>query len=450
MSDAPADELPDGPGVAFPVSGIIEGFYGPPWSWAIRAEIMAWCHQRDMGLYLYAPKDDPLHRERWREPYGPKALAGFESLVAAETLAVGFAISPGLTMDYTSGDDRRSLGTKVDQLVDRGVRIVALLLDDIPVRPGLGTDHAALTTWLYEHLDGRAELVMTPTEYTGTRPTAYLDALAAGMPQEVPIGWTGTTVVCDEITVAQARARAASLGDRPPFLWDNYPVNDGLMADRLFLGPLRGREPGLGAVCSGYAANPMVQGRASKPALASIGAYVNGRDPWAGWRADLGTLAVFAEACDGEHPRALVAAVVDGDPSPEPLRALEAWLVAAKNCEAPGLDDVDPWLDQVHREARVGLAAVNLVRATVTGQGAAAVDEHDVGEHAVALAAGWLPLRRGAASVMGTRGSLRPVLGQSSSGAWTYRAASVTESANAIDDLVRYALTLADARGAPT
>ena len=420
--------------------GLIEGFYGTPWTWAARLDVMAWCHARGMDLYLYAPKDDPLHRERWREPYGPEALAGFDQLIAAGTLDVGFGISPGLSIDYGSGDDRRALAAKVDQLVERGVAVVALLLDDIAVRPGLGEAHAELSRWLRDHLGHRARLVLTPTEYTGTRSTAYLDALAAGVPSDVPIGWTGETVVCDEITVAQARARADSLGGRAPFIWDNYPVNDALMSDRLFLGPLRGREPGLAAVCSGYAANPMVQPMASKPALASIAGYLTGLDPVSAWEADLGPLAVFAQACDGEHPRALVAAVVAGDGSSAPLQALEAWLVAAKDATAPGLDDeVGPWLDQVHREARIGLAAVNLVRAVAAG-----ADGAGFGEQAVALAAGWLPLRRAEVSVMGTRGSLRPVLGQSASGTWTYRAASVSEGANAVDDLVRYALTLAD------
>ncbi len=445
MSDAPAAERAGDRGEAFALSGVIEGFYGPPWSWEVRAEVMAWCHQRGMGLYLYAPKDDPRHRERWREPYDPDELAGFDSLVEAGTLAVGFAISPGLSMDYAAPDDRAALAAKVDQLVERGVSVVALLLDDIPVRPGLGPDHAALTTWLFDHLDGRARLVLTPTEYTGTRPTAYLDALAAGTPAEVLIGWTGATVVCDEITVAQAAARAASLGDRPPLIWDNYPVNDGLMSDRLFMGPLRGRDPALATVCAGYVANPMVQGRASKTPLASVAAYARGEDPDAGWRADLGPLQVFAEACDGEHVRALAAAVVAGDLSPDrsadQLDRLEAWLVAAKDCRAPGVEDeVGPWLDQVHREARVGLAAVNLLRAVADDA------TPSTGEMAVGLAMAWLPLRRAAVSVMGTRGTLRPVMGQSATGAWTYRAAAVTEGANAVDDLVRHALARAAAR----
>jgi len=96
----------------------------------------------------------------------------------------------------------------------------------------------------------------------------------------------------------------------------------------------------------------------------------------------------------------------------------------------------------VHRESRVGLTAVNVLRRLTAGG-----DGPDQGGQALALAAGWLPLRRAEVSVMGTRGSLRPVLGQSDSGAWTYQAGAVTESANAIDDLVRYALARAAEAG---
>ena len=86
-------------------------------------------------------------------------------------------------------------------------------------------------------------------------------------------------MVNDRITAAEARGSADSLGGRPPLLWDNYPVNDAMMADRLFLGPLRGRDPGLAEACSGYLANAMVQPRCSMLPLASVAAYLDGDDP---------------------------------------------------------------------------------------------------------------------------------------------------------------------------
>jgi hyaluronoglucosaminidase len=417
--------------------GVIEGFYGPPWSWAARAAVMRSGHERGMDLYLYGPKDDPLHRDRWRDLYPPAELDGFSSLVEEDTLQVGFAISPGLSIDTTSTDDQEALAAKVDQVVGLGVALVALLFDDIPVRPGLGPEHVELTTWLHDHLEGRAELILTPTEYAGTEPSPYLDALAAGLPQEVLVAWTGRRVVCDEITVAEAQARAAALGGRLPFVWDNYPVNDGLMADQLFLGPLRGREAGLDVVCSGYVANPMVQPSASTLPLASIAAYLAGGDPVAAWQEAAGPWRTFAEACDGELPRRLVAAVTGPDPSSHALDALDEWLDAAKRCEATGLEDeVGPWLEQVHAEARIGRLALRLLRAQRDDPGAA------TGEMAMALALGWQGVRRSTITVMGPRCSVRPMLWHDEHGAWHWDPASVTTDANAIDSLVEAALGL--------
>jgi hyaluronoglucosaminidase len=438
--------------------GVIEGFYGPPWTWTARAEVLRGCHQRGLDLYLYGPKDDPLHRERWRDPYPPEELDGLAGLVAEGTMTVGFAISPGLSIDVDSAQDRAALGAKVDQLLGVGITTVALLLDDIPVRPGLGPEHASLTAWLHDHLGGRASLILVPTEYAGTRPSVYLDALAEGVPADVPIGWTGRRVVCDEITVAEAEARAEALGGRAPFVWDNYPVNDGLMADRLFLGPLRGRQAGLLDRCSGYVANPMVQPRASMLPLASMAAWVRGEDPLEAWRhaaTELGWL-VLAQACDGARPAELVASVIEYDrnnvtdwmagttpdennvddaPDTDPLDGLDTWLREARHVEAPGLEDeAGPWLEQTRAEARVGRAAVRLLRRLDDDPRAA------VGEEAMGLALGWQELRRSRVTVMGSRCSVRPILYNDDHGEWQWDPASLEVDASAIDRLVRYAL----------
>src|SRR5688572_16036611 len=49
--------------------GIVEGFFGPPWSMQHRAAIFQFGAARGMNTYLYAPKDDPYHREKWQEHY---------------------------------------------------------------------------------------------------------------------------------------------------------------------------------------------------------------------------------------------------------------------------------------------------------------------------------------------------------------------------------------------
>jgi len=443
------------------IRGLIEGFYGLPWTWDERLIVTRACAERGMTHYVYAPKDDPKHRSRWRELYSHRKLEGFDRLLSGSGLTIGFAIAPGLDIDPDDPDDRAALAAKVDQVVGVGVPLVVLALDDLPPdHRGAGTrgvDHATLATWLRDHLADRAALALVPTEYVGTERSPYLDALAREVPDDVPIGWTGRHVVNDEITAADARMRAASLGGRPPLLWDNYPVNDALMSDRLFLGPLWGREPDLADVCSGYLANAMVQPRCSLLPLASVAAFVRGDDPLDGWAAAAGGLQVFAEACDGSVPLALARLFVgqiDGPGWYDAARPLADWLHAAARCGAPGLEgEADDWLEQVHQEARITLAALRLLQAirpaaVIDAKGAGRVIRPDLdaaAAEAFGLSLSWPRAHRSTMTVFGVRSGFRPVVGQWPNGQWRFEPSALEHGRNATDLLVRSAFAaLAD------
>jgi hypothetical protein len=271
--------------------------------------------------------------------------------------------------------------------------------------------------------------------------------LADGVPEDVPIAWTGSMVVNERITADEARARAAALGGVAPLVWDNYPVNDALMADRLHLGPVWGRERALVDVCCGYLANPMVQPNASKIPLASIGAWVRGDDPldaWAEAADELGAR-VLAEACDGAVPGALVASTIEwideDEHADEHVAALQSWLLAASTCDGGALgDEVTRWVEQVRAEAKVGLDALRLIDLGRAGQ----FDK--VVEQGFLLGFGARALRRAPVSVMGPRWGFQPALGQRRDGTWAFHASSVLEGTNAIDALVRAAISFASAR----
>lgn len=412
--------------------GIIEGFYGTPWTWSERHEVSAWCAARGMDTFLYAPKSDPKHREAWREPYTSAELAEFEAFVGAGLLRLGFALSPGLSIDHTSADDVESLVAKCRDLAAVGVDLFVLAVDDIPPAPGLGTVHGRLAAAMLESLG--VDLVVVPTDYTSTRPTAYLDDLVAALPDEVAVAWTGPTVVCDEITVTQAIGRADAVGGRRPVLWDNYPVNDAIMTDRLFLGPLRGRSPELLDHLAGYVANPMVQARPNLLPLASTAAWLQGEDPDDAWASAVDELGWrrFAEACDGTVPRALVADLVTGVPGAG--ERLHDWLGEAATCAAPGLEGVvDDWLSQVHREAAVGRDAL---AQSLSGETDAMAR--------IGVLLRWRRLMGSAVTVMGPRFSVRPVVGQDDQGGFVVdRAAAVVErGGNAIDHLLGHLLAI--------
>lgn len=81
---------------AFKIRGVVEGFYGKPWSMEDRMEMIPFLGNHGYNLYIYAPKDDSFHRYRWRETYSYSFMKDFEKLVKTgekSGVEVAFAIS---------------------------------------------------------------------------------------------------------------------------------------------------------------------------------------------------------------------------------------------------------------------------------------------------------------------------------------------------------------------
>ena len=114
--------------------GSIEGFYGTPWSHADRLDHLDYLGAHKMNTYEYAPKDDPYHRERWRDPYPPDKLAQLGELITrarANHVEFTFALSPGLSICYTSEADLDALLAKFEAVYDLGGRSFNVPFDDI-------------------------------------------------------------------------------------------------------------------------------------------------------------------------------------------------------------------------------------------------------------------------------------------------------------------------------
>ena len=442
--------------------GVLEGFYGRPWTWDERVEVARKCAAEGMTHYVYAPKDDPKQRADWRVPYTDAELEQFRRVAAEGGLTLGCAVSPGLSIDYGSPADRALLMAKITSMVEAGAGLIGLQFDDIPHRPGLGKEHGDITAWVYDQLGGSASLVMCPTEYVGVEPSPYLSALADLVPEDVPIQWTGVLVVNETITVADAEARAAAVGGRKPSLWDNFPVNDGLMADQLFIGPMRGRPRALVDACDGYMANALVQPHAGLLPMTSIAAWMRGDDPVTAWEHEADRLGwrVFAEACDGERPQQLVRALVDEDGGlawSAAAAELAGWLRSAAHCTAPGIEDeARAWLERVHAESAFMLDALRayqdtkpVVRIDADGRGRAAPSNEDEAmRHTVGVAVRWGEIKRGTPSVMGPRLGLKVAFGQASTGGFAVRPGMIEEDRCATDELVRQVVREAERLGA--
>ena len=49
--------------------GLIEGFFGRPWSWAERRDAVRFLRPHGYRFYLYAPKADAMLRRLWQQPW---------------------------------------------------------------------------------------------------------------------------------------------------------------------------------------------------------------------------------------------------------------------------------------------------------------------------------------------------------------------------------------------
>ncbi|MFJ2743791.1 beta-N-acetylglucosaminidase domain-containing protein [Streptomyces sp. NPDC087440] len=275
---------------SMPLRGSIEGFYGPPWTQAERLDHLDFLGAVKSNTYVYAPKDDPYHRDKWREPYPADVFDRLGTLVrraAANHVRFTFAVSPGASICYSDPADTRALTAKLQAMYDLGVRTVSVPLDDIsytkwncdadqaafgaPGQAAAAKAQVSLLNTLQKDFvathPGMRPLQMVPTEYGDLKDSPYKQVLRATLDKPVEVMWTGTDVVPPAITVDQAK-KASELFGRKVFVWDNYPVNDfGRTAGRLLLAPYDKREPGLSDHLTGLISNPMNQEAASKPAV---------------------------------------------------------------------------------------------------------------------------------------------------------------------------------------
>ena len=274
-----------------PVRGVIEGFYGEPWSHAQRLDLIDFCSEHQFNAYIYAPKDDPFHRSKWREPYPAEQLNQIAELIrAAEERNVEFifAVSPGLDLHYSEADLEVMI-SKLDAIYAIGGRRFAIFFDDIDDHDGRAQALFInrLEQQFVETRSGVKHLITVPTEYFrldminadgSIKP--YTRDFSQTLDPNVLVLYTGDGVVVPQLTDEQLRA-ADQIYNRELGVWWNYPVND-YMPEKLALGAIRHLPSKLPAVFF----NPMSEYELSKIALATGAAYAlapEHYDPQSAW-----------------------------------------------------------------------------------------------------------------------------------------------------------------------
>ncbi|MGN1353725.1 MAG: beta-N-acetylglucosaminidase domain-containing protein [Alloprevotella sp.] len=259
--------------------GVVEGFYGTPWSHEHRLRQLDFYGRHKMNVYIYGPKDDPYHRDHWRDPYPEAEAARIQQLVErAKERGVHFywAIHPGIDIKWTDAD-RDALVAKLEKMYALGVRAFAVFFDDIWGEGTKADKQAALLNYVDDNFIAKkpdvAPLIMCPTEYNRSWASdkgGYLRTLGTQMNKDVEIMWTGNTVVhcIDKESMDWINQRI----DRKGYIWWNFPVSD-YVRDRILLGPTYGNGLDIATDISGFVSNPMQHAEASKIALYGVADY---------------------------------------------------------------------------------------------------------------------------------------------------------------------------------
>ena len=363
----------------FAVRGVIEGFYGRPWTHAQRLDLIGFLGARGMNRFVYGPKDDPLMRRDWRTPYDGDGLGRLTELLAAcrtNGMRLMYCISPGLDICYSDEADMAALRDKLAGVVALGIDSFGLLLDDIPRHlqhaqdraafGDLAAAHAHVGNRLFADLGPGIRLTVCPTVYWGTGNEPYLVRLGEGLDARIGLFWTGRAICSATLDLADAATFARST-NRPATYWDNYPVNDVAMSYELHIGPYRGRDPHLWRAAEGIVANGMESFESSKIPLATVADYLRAPqayDPETSWRQAIRDVVgeldgdAFTLFADNVRSSCLCA-----DDAPIVSRALEAFLFQTERGDrAAAAAELDALAD------RLLAAAAHLLRGPVANR----------------------------------------------------------------------------------
>lgn len=239
--------------------GMVEGFYGYPWSVEGRVHWMDFAKRYKLNKFIYGPKGDPYHLGLWDEDY-PDTVTAEQAkrgvltkndlkkiAEAAKKAKVDFVwvAHPAMQKPINLGSKETTdagvtrLMTKFDHLYQLGIREFGVFVDDIPDSTAMNT--RTMQAYLIDQVQKKLyekyntpeatadqkvkELFFTPSLYTtwGGSVSTYLSAFHDIHP-DIVVCFTGSGVFSN-VADSFAETYGNWLG-RKPCMWWNYPVND--------------------------------------------------------------------------------------------------------------------------------------------------------------------------------------------------------------------------------
>ena len=216
--------------------GYIEGYYGRLLDWAQRKYMVehGFRGATDTSFWLYAPKEDALHRQQWRTPYPSEWLNDWQDFCTfsqSRNVQPIMALSPGHCSPQA---DNRAFIDKAKSLMNSNSTTLAILFDDVEDWQNADANLA----------NSQAEMIVEATsaldlEHVIVCPTIYSDQLAAKaessqdylagfcrqLPDVAKIMWTGRRIMSPVLAELDT-FMIKRYWSHEIIIWDNFFAND--------------------------------------------------------------------------------------------------------------------------------------------------------------------------------------------------------------------------------
>ncbi len=301
------------------LGGVVEGFYGQPWTHAQRLQLFERMAAWGLNTYFYAPKDDVKHRAIWRENYSDQELASLAALIDScqqHKLTFIYGLGPGLDIRFANPSELETIKRRFEQLINVGAQHFALLFDDLPgemyaddrrAYESIAAAQSAVTNGIFDWLRDKiphSRLLFCPTPYCDRMDrwqlggAECLETIGRLLAPAIDILWTGPEIISQEISVESIRNLSQRI-QRPPVIWDNLHANDYDLR-RLYCGPYSGRPPELLQNVRGILSNPNNEFPINYVPLRTFAHYLRGEQEYHPREAFLSAVAEWTESFQAE------------------------------------------------------------------------------------------------------------------------------------------------------
>ena len=263
-------------GMALPELGVIEGFYGEPWSQQQRFACIDFLANHGFSSYCYAPKSDLSLRNLWFQNWDDISFMSVKQLATyAKENDVAFSI--GLTpldlhKNWHDKKQRQQLKRRLQQIKALEPAAISILFDDMwGDVPSLAEMQVEISHFIADEMG--IPITICPSYYSfdpileelfGKKPENYWQALGEKLDASIDCYWTGDYVITEKYSPNRLQDITEFL-QRKPVIWDNSRVNDGRKTSPFLPVKAMSEVSEIAGLCKGFVINPM-----NAPALARL------------------------------------------------------------------------------------------------------------------------------------------------------------------------------------